>query len=220
MFKMRLKHWAQRVGRPVDWSHFEAQILEIDSLRSLRTEILYAHRNAYVANRTYTPFSYPWGGGWAYYNPAAGMMPVAGLSEMGARRMRALTHCRDVHELARLKFNGDVPYIPSFCRVDIGQAVFQDPRSYFHGLSRNVEAFCQIASRMKDRVVLTDDEMFAVTARLAMDTFSMKPRMLTPEQKIQLARRLHYEYNASNVQLRRVLDLELAVLNEMFPPIG
>ena len=30
MFKMRLKRWAQRVGRPVDWNRFEAKILEID----------------------------------------------------------------------------------------------------------------------------------------------------------------------------------------------
>lgn len=219
IYKRRLKHWARRLGRPVDWSGFEAQILAIETLVSLRNEILYAHRNAYVANRAYTPFSYRWGGGWAYFNPAAEIIPVAGLCDMGARRMRELTHCRDVHELSRLKFNGDVPYIPSFCRVDIGQAVFHDPRSYFHGLSRNVEAFSQIASRLKDRVVLTDDELFSVATRLAKETFSMKPRMLTPEQKIQLARRLHYDYNASNVLLRRVLDLELAVLNEMFPPV-
>ena len=219
-FKARLKRWAQRQSRPIDWSRFEAQIIAIDSLKSLRNEILYAHRNAYVANRAYTPFSYPWGGGWAYFNPIVERLSVVGLSDVGARRMRELTHCRDVHELASLKFYGDVPYIPSFCRMDIGQGVFQDARSYFYGLSRNVEAFSQIASRLKDRVVLTDDEMFAVAARLAMEGYASKVRMLTAEQKIQLARKLHYDYNASNVQLRRVLGLELPVLEEMFPPIG
>ena len=220
MFKMRLKRWAQRVGRPVDWNSFEAQILEIDSLRSLRNEILYAHRNAYVANRAYTPFSYQWGGGWAYFNPAVERLPVASVREIGYTVVRKLTHYRDVHRLVGLKFDGDIPYIPSFCRVDIGQSVFQDARSYFHGLSRNVEAFSQIASRLKDRVVLTDDEMFAVAARFAMENYSAKVRMLTAEQKIQLARKLHYDYNAPNMQLRRVLGLELAVLNEMFPFIG
>ena len=219
MFKARLKRWAQRVGRPIDWNRFEAQILVIDSLRSLRNEILYAHRNAYVANRAYTPFSYPWGGGWAYFNPVVERLAVVGLSEIGARKMRELTHYRDVHELARLKFDGDIPYIPSFCRVDIGQDVFQNARSYFHGLCRNVEAFSQIASRLKDRVVLTDDEMFVVAARLAMEGYATKVRMLTAEQKIQLARKLHYDYNASNVQLRRVLALEMAVLDDLFPQV-
>lgn len=219
LYKKRLKRWAQRLGRPVDWTGFEAQILAIETLASLRNEILYAHRNAYVANRAYTPFGYKWGGGWAYFSPAAEMLPVTGLYDIGARRMRELTHSRDVHGMVRLKFNGNIPYIPSFCRVDIGQGVFHDARSYFHGLCKNVEAFSQIASRLKDHVVLTDDEMFAVAAKLAMENYSVKVRMLTPEQKIQLARRLHYDYNSANVQLRRILGLELAVLNEMFPQV-
>ena len=219
MFKVRLRYWSQRTGRPVDWSRFEVQILAIDTLRDLRNEILYAHRNAYVASRVYTPFSYPWGGGWAYFNPVVERLAVSGLSDIGARKMRELTHFRDVHRLAELKFDGDLPYIPSFCRIDVGQGVFQDARSYFHGLCRNVEAFSQIASRLKDRVVLTDDEMFSVAARWAMEDYSVKVRMLTAEQKIQLARRLHYDYNASNGQLRRIVGLELAVLDEMFPPV-
>ena len=41
--------------------------------------------------------------------------------------------------------------------------------------------------------------------------------MLTPGQKIELARKLHYDYNASNDILRRVLKLEVSVLNELFP---
>lgn len=219
MFKRRLIRWTQRTGQPADWSRFQAQILEIETLRGLQNEILYAHRNAYVANRNYTPFSYPWGGGWAYFNPVVERLQVASTHEVGYTKVRMLTHYRDVHRLARLKFDGDVPYIPSFCRVDIGQGVFQDARSYFHGLNRNVEAFSQIAVRLKDRVILTDEEMFVVAARYAKESYSVKVRMLTAEQKIQLAHRLHYDYNASKVQLRRILGVELAVLEEMFPSV-
>ena len=209
----------QRKGRALDWSKFEVQILGIETLKDLRNEIIYVNRNAYVASRKYTPFSYPWGGGWAYFNPVIELLQVISAHELGYTKVRELTHFRDVHRLAELKFDGDLPYIPSFCRIDVGQGVFQDARSYFHGLSRNVEAFSQIASRLKDRVVLTDDEMFSVAARWAMEDYSVKVRMLTAEQKIQLARRLHYDYNASNGQLRRIVGLELAVLDEMFPPV-
>lgn len=218
-FKMRLRRWGQRAGRPADWSRFQAQILEIETLKGLQNEILYVHRNAYVANRNYTPLSYPWGGGWAYFNPVVERLPVVSTLEFGYTKVRMLTHYRDVHRLARLKFDGDVPYIHSFCRVDIGQEVFQDVRSYFHGLSRNVEAFSQIAARLKDRVMLTDEEMFVVAARCAMESYSVKVRMLTAKQRIQLAHRLHYDYNASKVQLKRILGLELAVLDEMFPSV-
>lgn len=220
MFKRRLKRVFQRLGRAIDWDRFEAQILEIETLKALRNEIIYVNRNAYVANHRYTPFSYPWGGGWAYFNPVIELLPIKSVCEMGARRVRELTRFREVDQIRDLKFVGDVPYIPSFCRIDVGQSVFQDARSYFHALSRNAEAYSQIASRLKDSVFLTDDEMFVVAARCAESEFSTMLRVLTPDQKIQLARKLHYNYNASNGQLRRILSLDIAVINELFPPIG
>ena len=183
----------------------------------LRNEIIYVNRNAYVANHRYTPFSYPWGGGWAYFNPVINLLPVISVKEAGCTKARRLTNCRDVAAIAELQFVGNVPFIPSFCRIDLGQNMFQDARSYFHALSRNAEAYSQIASRLKDTVFLTDDEMFVVAARCASEMFSAKLNSLTPDQKVQLARKLHFDYNASNQLLRRVLKLELSILDEMFP---
>lgn len=216
-FKRRLRRWYQREDRPVDWSRFVAQILSIDSLQSLRNEIVYVNRNAYVANRMYTPFSYPWGGGWAYFSSVIGLLPTVSVREMGARRVREMTHYRDIEEIAGLRFVGDVPFIPSFCRVDLGQSMFRDARHYFHLLTRNAEAFSQIALRLKDAVFLTDEEVFVVASRCAKEMFSAELKMLTPEQKIKLARKLHFEYNASNRLLRRVLGLEMSILEELFP---
>ena len=87
-------------------------------------------------------------------------------------------------------------------------------------MTRNAEAFSQIASRLKDSVFLTDDEMFLVAVKTSEDRFSTKIALLTPEQKIQLARILHFDYNASNNQLRRILKLEMSVLNELFPQVS
>lgn len=220
MFKRRLKRVFQRNGKAVDWERFQAQILRIETLKALRNEIVYVNRNAYVANHKYTPFSYPWGGGWAYFSPVVDLLRVVSVREMGYTRVRELARFRDVSALADLKFVGDMPFIPSFCRTDIGQSVFQDARSYFYALSRNAEAYSQIASRLKDTVFLTDEEMFVVAAKCAESEFSTRLRVLTPDQKIQLARKLHFDYNASNGQLRRVLGIDLVVLNELFPPIG
>lgn len=220
MFKRRLKRVFQRNGKAVDWERFQAQILRIETLKALRNEIVYVNRNAYVANHKYTPFSYPWGGGWAYFSPVVDLLRVVSVREMGYTRVRELARFRDVSALADLKFVGDMPFIPSFCRTDIGQSVFQDARSYFYALCRNAEAYSQIASRLKDTVFLTDEEMFVVAAKCAESEFSTRLRVLTPDQKIQLARKLHFDYNASNGQLRRVLGVDLVVLNELFPPIG
>lgn len=133
--------------------------------------------------------------------------------------MRDLTHYRDIEEIKGLMFVNDIPFIPSFCRIDIGMSMYHDARSYFHALTRNVEAQGQIAARLKDTICMTDEELFVVAARRAEENFGSKLRMLTPSQKIELAKRLHYDYNASNSQLRRVLNLELAILDELFPPV-
>ena len=220
IFKRRLRRHLRYSDQSVDWKRFEPGILKIESLKSLRNEIIYVNRNAYVAHQNHTPFSYPWGGGWAFFSPVIYQLPVKDIAEIKVSRVRELTHYRDINDLARLKFVGDVPFIPSFCRVDIGQSMFHSARSYFGLLTRNAEAFSQIASRLKDSVFLTDDEMFLVAVKTSEDRFSTKIALLTPEQKIQLARILHFDYNASNNQLRRILKLEMSVLNELFPQVS
>lgn len=222
MYKKRLRRLYMKMGRVVDWENFQSQILQIETLRALRNEIIYVNRNAFVANYKYTPFNYPWGGGWAYFSPVIYMLPVKSAAEVGSCRMRELTHYRDIADLETLKFIGEVPFIPSFCRVDIGEMMFQNARSYFNSLTRNAEAFSQIASRIGDSVFMTDDEMFVIAAKCAAEMFAGVPKlsMLTFDQKKQLACRLHFDYNATNQQLRRLLKLDLSLLNEMFPQPG
>lgn len=217
IFKAKLKRLFKVADRAVDWTKFEAQIIKIQDLNALRNEILYVHRNAYVVNSNYTPVNYPWGGGWAYFSSIAKLLPAVSVQELGVRKVRELTHCREVSQLHELKFLNDVPYVPSFCKIGVGQEMFRDARSYFHSLTRNVEEFSLIASSMKDSVFLTYDEMYRVASNCAEECFSCKLAMLTPDQKIQLARKLHKEYNASKDVLRRMLKLDMTVLNELFP---
>lgn len=217
-FKRRLMRIFSSTDKVIDWSNFQASILPIDNLKSLRNEIIYVNRNAFVADPDYTPYSYPWGGGCAYFNELMQHLPVCSIEEFSVSKQRELTRCRDVSKLGRLKYVGDTPYIPSFCRIDIGEMMFRDARSYFHSLTRNAEAFSQIAARLKDVIFLTDDELFSVAVKCAETMFSeSRLTMLRPEQKIQLAKELHFKYNASNQQLRRLLKLDVKILSELFP---
>ena len=216
--KARLRRVLKRNERVIDWSMFQAEILPITSLDALRNEIIYVNRNAFVASPHFTPFSYPWGGGCAYFSPILRLLPAETLRESGFNKARELAHFREIRMIEDLKFYGDVVYIPSFCRTDIGESMFRDARSYFNSLTRNAEAFSQIAQRMKDSVFLTDDEMYAVAVKHAESSFgSRQLGLLDPEQKIQLCKELHFKYNASNQQIRRLLKLDINILNEFFP---
>lgn len=217
-YKQRLMRAFPPSCKYVDWSRFEASIVQIDSLKSLRNEIVYAHRNAFVASKEYTPCNYPWGSGWAYFNTMLSHLSVTPLGELGILRQREMVKCRDVSSLGTLEFIGNVPFVPSFCRIDIGERMFRDPRSYFYALTRNAETFSQIAMRLKDEIFLTDDEMYSVAVQYSQSMFSIsKLNMLPPGQKIELAKELRVRFKATQQQLRRILRLDMKVLTELFP---
>lgn len=217
IFKDRLRRIMSVRGISVDWKNFTASILPIEDLRALRNEIVYVNRNAFVASPQYTPYNYPWGGGCAYFNPMTHRLQVTRLEDMSYDRKRELSHSRDVSGLNRLAFDGKRIHIPSFCDIRLGESVFADARSYFNSLTRNAETFSQIAERLKDAVFLTDDELFQVAVKEAVRNFETRQlTLLEPAQKIQLAKDLHFRFNASNQQLRRLLRLDMALLNELF----
>lgn len=217
-YRQRLMRAFPPSVRYVDWSRFEASIVPIDSLKSLRNEIIYVHRNAFVVNPDYTPCSYPWGSGWAYFNTMRRHLSIRLLSEFSVLKQREIVRCRDVTDLGSLEFIGTVPYIPSFCRVDIGESMFRNPRSYFYSLTRNAETFSQIALRLKDEIFLTDEEMYAVAVQYSQSMFSMAQlNLLQLEQKIKLAGELRTRYKATHHQLRRILRLDMKVILELFP---
>ena len=220
LFASRIKHIFTRLGKVIDWSRFQYEILPIDSLTALRNEIIYTNRNAYVANANYTPLSYLWGGGCAYFNPFLEYLQIKAFSQLPIQKQRQILHSRDTSAFARLYIWEDSVFIPSFCDISLGESMFQDARKYFNSLTRNAEAFSQIASRIKDTMFLTDDELYAVTtAYIDKEYKTTQIKLLSPQQKIDTSKHLHFKYNATNSQIRRILKIDISILEEMFPTV-
>ena len=218
IFTSRVKQVFAKARRAIDWSKFKMDILPIEDIQALRNEIIYVNRNAFVANPAYTPDSYPWGGGCAYFCPWLKQLKTTSLENMKVNTQRALLHTRDVVPFSKLLEIGGVPFIPSFCDIKLGESMFRDARSYFNSLTRNAEAFSQIASRLKDTIFLTDEELYSVICVHINKEYSVKtPLQLSAQQKIDTARHMHFNYNATNQQLRRMLRLDLSILEELFP---
>ena len=218
LFSTRLKMAFPKRQRTIDWSQFKMNILPIESLQALRNEIIYTNRNAFVANPSYTPDSYPWGGGCAYFNPWLKHLITSPLGRLPILTQRTLLHTRDISPFTDLREINSLPFIPSFCDIKLGESMFRDARSYFNSLTRNAEAFSQIASRLKDTIFLTDEELYSVICSHISKEYSVKtPSQLSAQQKVDTARYMHFGYNASNQQLRRMLRLDLAILEELFP---
>ena len=143
------------------------------------------------------------------------------ISILRIETQREILHTRDVAPFSTLKEINGIPFIPSFCNTALGEQMFRDARSYFNSLTRNAETFSQIAARLKDAVFMTDDEIYSVTLAHINKEYAAKGiQFLSGQQKIETARHLRFNYNATNQQLRRLLRLDISVLEEMFPQQG
>ena len=174
MFKDRLIRIFSRNDVVVDLTDFNSHIIPIPDLKALRNEILYTHRNAYVANPDFTPYNYPWGTGWAYFSPLVDKIQTFDLNEISLTVARKITHTRDLALVRGLRCSENRIFIPSFCDIQLGESMFADPRSYFNALTKNVEAFAQIAARLQDLIFLTDDELFSVACKISEDSCQTK----------------------------------------------
>lgn len=218
LFAARLKMAFPKRERSIDWSQFKMDILPIESLQALRNEIIYVNRNAFVANPAYTPDSYPWGGGCTYFCPWLKHLATTPLGKLPILTQRTLLHTKNIAPFADLRGISSMPFIPSFCNIKLGESIFRDARSYFNSLTRNAEAFSQIATRLKDSIFLTDEELYSALYSFINKEYSVKtPVQLSGQQRIDTARHMHFNYNASNQQLRRMLRMDLAILEELFP---
>lgn len=190
-------------------------IKPINDLQSLRNNIVYTNRNGYVADYNYTPFSYPWGTGRYYFT----QFPLE-------------KEYSDIYTGSRRKmFRGRDPKLPgdwrtidgyiapiSYCSIAFGMAIFRDAHHYFSLVSKNVEAYSELAAEIDDGEFLTDTELFTQVIKIVKSDYGLNAlKDLSKAQKLDLARKLHYNYRSSNGQIRRMLNLTQYEVDTLFP---
>ena len=69
-----------------------------------------------------------------------------------------------------------------------------------------------------DSIYYTDDELFDVVRKVCKEKYdSQRPTLLGKNEKTELARMLRYDYNADNEKIKRMLNLPIAYLEQLFP---
>lgn len=218
--KHKLMSYFTRSGRTIEWKPFEVEDpIEIMDLRTLRNEIVYTNRNGFLVDTSKTPFSYPWGAGYLYYNAITDMDLGVPCSGMSYRLKREKFHLDKVSFPSEYRYQDGIILPSSYCNIALGQAVFRDGAHYFNLLSKAFEAYSETAKRLGDNIFLTDEEMYPALVEICRKQFgSQSPRNLGIKQKINVARIMHKEYNSSNEQIRRMLSMDISIINQLFPP--
>lgn len=220
-FALFKKRWRQslRIRKTVmDLSGFTDRIVSIPTLESLRNQICYTNRNNYVVDPSHTPFSYPYGSGNCYFLPVNQNRADMLFGSLTIRQKRELLHS---HHLDYPKDYAIIDgYISpaSYCAIAFGERLFRDARHYFFKLSRDIESDREVAKTLGEAVYYTDDELNAILFKKCKDDYGGQRATLLPQSEKQiLARQLHFDYNADNEKIARLLKLPHALVHSMFP---
>jgi len=217
MFKIKLKKNFENRGQFICFKNFVPKLFKIDSLENMRNVIAYVNRNGSVINPDVTPYSYSWGANVFYFQPQVCVYEKLFCKPVRVSELRRLLHSKVGDKIDGLMKNSEFISPLSFCDIDSGEAIFRNARQYFYYISRNVEAYQSVATIIGEDYFMTDDDIYLVIRSLSNKLFDVNdPKLLPLEQKMQIAKRLHYDYHSGNNQIQRMLKIDIGLLNSMF----
>jgi len=197
--------------RVVDLSGFHCSLAPIPDLRAMRNEIVYVARNGYLVRKECTPFTYLWGSGWAYFNDLRGDAPRIEYDKLTIREKRVLCKSKDIELPKGVKICKGM--IDPLCYVSIseGESFFREAHHYFNLLSKNWEAYSEIARQIGENLMVTDQELYSAVVARSLREFNQKRlSLLTVEQKRKMAAIMREDFNASPRQISNILNIKEA----------
>ena len=215
----RVKKFLVLQGRLSDLKGFSPTLIQITDIGYLRNVIAYVNRNGYVVDKHTTPFSYKWGANRYFFTPLQEYeyklrKPLSKISVNDRRRIFH-SHFNDFPQ--DYYFIDDFISPLSYINILDVECIFNNAHHYYSLISRQVETFSTIAKQAGDEISYTDEELSAVLYSMSIKKYDAKPFELDKESKIEMAKELHFRYNANNQQIRRVLRLDIDIVNSLFP---
>lgn len=201
----------------VDLSAFILKLFPIQDLSYMRNAVVYVNRNGSVVNNDVTPFSYPWGSNRYFFHPLAKRYDELFGKSIGLDAVRALMHSRKCDSLKVMKMVDGYISPLEFCDVKTAEMIFRDAKQYFYFISRKVEAYSEVAKSIGEAIFFNDNDLYTAAVKLSAKLYdSTNLRTLTADEKLELAKRMHYDYNASDKQIQRLLNISPHLLKALF----
>ncbi len=219
IFRSLLNKYFKSMGRGSLPELFECSLRVIETLDDMRNVVVYNNRNGYLVHPEHSPYSYPFGANSYFFNPSAKDYYISARTKIKTKDLEKLAHTHAVRDIQNDIYvvNGYISPL-CFCDIETGEKLFRNAAHYFYCLSRNIESQKKIAGEIGDTVFYTDDELYSVASAIAAKKYGLPPAQIPKEAKIEIAKTLHFDYNASNKALTRMLKLDISLINTLFPP--
>ena len=217
-FRTFLDRWLRKEGYSVDLSQFKCSLKAKEDASSIKNMITYTNRNGFLVHPETTPFNYPWGANCYFFNPDAKKRYDRESTRMTMTYRRKVTHSRKADRIKTLRMLDDYACPLSFCDIASAEEMFKNASNYFYELSRNIESHKSVADEIGEKVFYSDDELFRIVQKYCQEKHDVSaPSLLPPSAKVEVAKTMHYDYNASCKQIARILKIEVRLVNQLFP---
>lgn len=218
LFKKRLKRFFAGKHNGMSLDKFNGRTVPVENLESLRNQICYTNRNNYVVDPEHTPFSYPYGAGNCFFMPVNQHRADRHFGDLTFKEKRVMLRSHSIYYPEDCAVLDGYLSPANYCEIKFGERIFRDARHYFFKISRNIEGYKEISEALGETVFYTDDELSAVLWKICRESYGgMKVSLLPQADKIELAKMLHYDYNADNAKIVRMLQLLPTTVTALFP---
>lgn len=195
----------------------DTTIVPVGSEEALMEEIAYVDRNSIMAGYRCMPTEYRWGMSRYFFKDTLSMNALlAGFEKIGERSLKILKK--------QLSTRVDIPrdweidksgMINPRCFVDyrIVESIYRSPNRYLYFLAKKLEGKIDMKLSQGVSSFISDKEMRSITDSLTREMFGLEKKgLLNMSQRIQMAKKLRYEYGATHKQISRMLNVDVNIL--------
>lgn len=183
--KFLMRHF-RKLGRCIDWTGFNVGIREVLTLEDLRNVIV-----------------------------SVALAKLLSHQSTQRERQNAI-NSRIADNIDGLTmFEGSICPL-SFCDITSGQKIFRGASHYFNKLGKSIENQKEIAKEISESIYYTDDELFSAITAIARKKYNISSLKEAESMvKLDLARIMKFEYNATAKQIARFLKISETTLSSM-----
>lgn len=204
--------------RSNDIKNLTFRLYPIADLDNLRNVIAYINRNGAVIDPDESVYTYKWGANRYFFNEEALLRFRSCGRKPSFREKREMFHSDLLGgDKNIILVDGYVSPL-CYCYITKAESFFRNNRHYFFSVSRNIEASAAIAKTIGENIFYSDDDLFVHIVAACSKRYGCRSvATLDKGAKIELAKELHFDFNAGNKQISRLLKIDMAVLSSLFP---
>ena len=154
-----------------------------------------------------------WGSSPYFFQPMVQRYVKFAGKAIGNASLRALMHTKASDKFYCLKIVDGYVSPLEFLNIETAESIFRDAKQYFYLISRKVESYSEVAKSIGEAIYYNDNDLYIAAMKISAENYNCRdPKILPAAEKIELARRLYFDYNAGEKQLQRLISIDANLL--------